>query len=171
MPSDSVLFEELVQAFSLAMVTSTSSSSSLATFCQAKHREAMLSQFPAHIGSGPFLFDDDVLSAVLTASREDSAVSTNITLTKAVSSPAFGAGKSDRKASDRTSNASSSSASSRGKGRGSVADRFHKSSSTSSSSSSSASQERKRKSDSPSRRSAKSSRRSVNSGRGGGFRR
>ena len=50
-PSDSVLFEELVQAFSLAMVTSTSSSSSLATFCQAKHREAILSQFPAHIGS------------------------------------------------------------------------------------------------------------------------
>ena len=136
-PSDSVLFEELVQAFSLAMVTSTSSSSSLATFCQAKRREAMLSHFPAHIDShiraqlasspfnGPFLFDDEVLSAVLTASREDSAVSANIALTKAVSSLAFGAGKSDRKASsDRTSNASSSFASSRGKGRGSVADLF-----------------------------------------------
>ena len=130
-PSDSVLFEELVQAFSLAMVTSTSSSLSLATFCQAKRREAMLFHFPAHIAShfraqlalssfnGPFLFDDEVLSAVLTASREDSAVSANIALTKVVSSLAFGARKPDWKASsDRTSNASSSSASSRGKGRG-----------------------------------------------------
>ena len=115
MTSSSVLFEELVQAFSLDMVPSTSSSSSLATFCQAKHREAMLSHFPAHIGShfrvqlasssfnGLFLFDDEVLLTVLTASREDSAVSTNIALTKAVSF-AFGAGKSDWKASsDRTS--------------------------------------------------------------------
>ena len=138
----------------------------------------MLSHFSEHIGShfcaqlasssfnGPFLFDDDVLSEVLTASREDSAVSANIALTKAVSS-AFGAGKSDREASsDWTSNTSSSSGSSRGKGRGSVADCFRKSSSTSSTS-----QERKRKSDSPSCRSAKSPRHSANSGRGRGFRR
>ena len=168
------------------MVTSTSSSSSLATFCQVKRREAMLSHFPAHIGShfraqlasysfnGPFLFDDEVLSKVLTASREDSVVPANIALTRAVSSPTFEAGKSDRKASsDRASIASSSSASasSRGRGRGLVADRFRELSSTSSSSSSSASQERKRKSDSPSRRSAKSPRRSANSGRDRGFRR
>ena len=45
-PSDPVLFE-LIQAFSLVMVSSTSSSSSLATFCQAKRREAVLSHFPA----------------------------------------------------------------------------------------------------------------------------
>ena len=54
----------------------------------------MLSHFPMYIGShfcvqlvsssfnGPFLFDDDVLSAALTASREDSAVSANIAVTK-----------------------------------------------------------------------------------------
>ena len=50
-PSDTVLFEELVQAFSLSMRGSTSSLASLATFCQAKRREAVLSHFPAHIGS------------------------------------------------------------------------------------------------------------------------
>ena len=155
-----MLFVELVQAFSLAMLTLMSSSSSWAMFCQAKCREAMLSHFLAHIGphfraqlalscfNGPYIFYDETLSKVLTYSREDSAVSANVDLTKAVSSPGFGAGKSDGKvSSDRASNASSSSASSRGRGKGSVADRFHKTSSTASSSSSSASQERKRKLD------------------------
>ena len=182
-PSDPVLFEELVQAFSLAMVSSTSSSSSLGTFCQAKRREAVLSHFPARIGphfwahlasssfEGPYLFNDESLSQVLTASREDSAVSANIALTKAASFPVFGAGKSDRKASsDRSSNASSSSAPSWGRGRGSVAERFRRSS-NSSSSSPSASQEKKRKSESSSGRSAKSPRRSVNSNRSRGFHR
>ena len=111
--------------------------------------EAVLSHFLAHIGphfrahlvsssfAGPYLFNDEALSQVLTASHEDSAVSANIALTKAVLFPVFGAGKSDRKVSfDRSSNASSSSSPSRGRGRGSVAERFCRSSNSSSSSSS-----------------------------------
>ena len=122
--------------------------------------EAVLSHFPAHIGphfpahlasssfEDPYLFNDKALSQVLTASCEDSAVSANIALTKAVSFPVFGVGKPDQ-----SSNASSSSAPSQGRGRGSVAERFRRSSNSSSG------------------RSAKSPRRSVNFNRGRGFRR
>ena len=96
--------------------------------------EAVLSNFPAHIGphcrahltsssfEGPYLFNDEALTQVLTASREDSAISANIALTKAVSFPVLGAGNSNRKvSSDWSSNASSSSAPSQGRGRDSVA--------------------------------------------------
>ena len=44
-------FEELVQAFSACIVGSTASLASMATFCQARRREAVLSHFPAHVGS------------------------------------------------------------------------------------------------------------------------
>ena len=175
-PSDAVLFEELAQAFSLSMVGCTSSLALLATFCQVKRREAVLSHFPSHIGLhfhssmasssfiGPYLFDDKALLRVLAASREDSAVSANVALVKAVSFPVFGAGKSDRKVySDR-----SSSAASRGRGRGSVSDRFRKASASSSAYSSS--QDRKRKSTSPAGKSSKSPRCSLNNPRGKGFR-
>ena len=174
-PSDAVLFEEPVQVFSLSVVTFMSS---LATLCQAKRREAVLSHFPAHISShfrsslvssftGPYLFDEEALLRVLAASREDSAVSANVALVKAVSFPVFGAGKSDRKASFDQSSAisrgrgrgsisdrfrkasalSSSAAASRVRGRGSISDRFREASASSSSASSS--QDRKRKAASP----------------------
>ena len=145
-PSDFVLFEELVQAFSLSMVGSVSSLVSLATFCQTKRCEAVLSHFPAHVRAhfcaflassfvGLFLFDEDALLWILATSREESAVSANMALVKAVSFPVFGAGKSDWKASsDQSSSAASSSAASRGRGRGVVSDRFRKASSSSSAS-------------------------------------
>ena len=55
------------------MVGSTASLASMATFCQARQREAVLSHFPTHVGSpfrallaassfaGPNLFEDSVL--------------------------------------------------------------------------------------------------------------
>ena len=170
-PSNAVLFDELVQAFSLSMVGSTSSLASLATFCQAKHREAVLSHFPAHIGShfrsslassfaGPYLFDEEALLQVLAASRKDSALLANVALVKAVCFPVFGAGKSNQ----------SSSAATRGRGTGSVSDRFRKASASSSSSASSSLQDRKRKAASPVGWASKSPRRSLNNPRGKGFR-
>ena len=83
-PSDPVLFDELVQAISLSMVGSSSSLASLATFFQVKRRECLLSHFPPHIGthfhsllaassfSGVHLFDGEVLTRVLAESRDDS---------------------------------------------------------------------------------------------------
>ena len=44
--SDASLFEELVQAFSTCMVGSTASLTSMATFCQDRRREAVLSYYP-----------------------------------------------------------------------------------------------------------------------------
>ena len=76
-PSDASLFEELVQAFSTCMVGSTVLLASMATVCQARWRDAVLSHFPAHVGShfrtllaassfaGPNLFEDSVLDKVL----------------------------------------------------------------------------------------------------------
>ena len=63
------------------MVGSTASLASMATFYQARWREAVLSHFPAHVGShfrallsasslaGPNLFEDSVLDKVLAESR------------------------------------------------------------------------------------------------------
>ena len=105
-PSDASLFKELVPVFSACMVGSTASLASMATFCQARLREAVLSHFPAHVGSHfrallaassfarPNLFEDSVLDKVLAESREDSAVSANLALVKAVYFPVFGAAKS-----------------------------------------------------------------------------
>ena len=59
------------------MVGSTVSLASMATVCQARWRDAVLSHFPAHVGShfrtllaassfaGPNLFEDSVLDKVL----------------------------------------------------------------------------------------------------------
>ena len=179
-PSDSVLFQELVQAFSLSL-SMVGSTSSLATFCQTKRREAVLSHFPAHVGAhfcaslaassfaGLYLFDEEALLRVLAASKEDSAVSANMVLVKAVSFPVFGGDKSDRKASsNQYSSAASSSALSRGRERGSVLNRFRKASASSSASVSS-SQDKKRKASSPAGCSFKSPRRSANTLCGKGF--
>ena len=132
-PSDPELFEELIHTFSLAMAQSSTLSASLATFFQAKRRESVLSHFPPHIGdhfksqlaassfAGPHLFEDAVLKRVASESREDSAVASNVALTKAVSLPIFGAGRAARKASSEQSSASAPSTSSyRGRGRGSL---------------------------------------------------
>ena len=164
-PSDVSLFMELVQAFSTCMVGSTASLASMATFCQARRREAVLSHFPAYVGShfrallaassfaGPNLFEDSVLDKVLVESREYSAVSANLDLVKAVSFPVFGAARSGQKASsDQPSTAAFSSSASRGRGRGSSGDQTREGSS----SGSSTFQDRKRKASSPSRRGAKS---------------
>ena len=69
----------------------------------------MLSHFPPHVGDhfktlqassfdGPNLFDDEVLSKGLAESREDSMVSVNIAIAKAVTFPVFGAGMAGQKA-------------------------------------------------------------------------
>ena len=142
-PLEASLFEELVQAFSTCMVGSTASLAFMATFCQARRREAVLSHFPTHVGShfrallsassfaGPNLFEDSVLDKVLAESREDSAVSVNLALVKAVSFPVFGAAKSGQKASsDQSSAAAASSSASRGHGRGSSRDQNRKDSSS-----------------------------------------
>ena len=114
---------------------------------------------------GPHLFDEEALLRVLAASREDSAISANVTLVMAVSFPVFGAGKSDRKASS-----DQSSAASRGRGRGSVSDRFRKAWASSSSCASSSLQDRKRKSTYPAGRASKSPRCSSKNPRGKGLR-
>ena len=105
----------------------------------------------------------------LSESREDSAVSANLALVKAVSFPVFGAAKSGQKASsDQSSTAASSSSASRGRGRGSSGDQTRKGSS---SPGSSIFQDRRRKASSPSRRGAKSPCRSyAKPSRGRGFR-
>ena len=180
-PSDLILFDELVQAFSLAMVGSSSSLASLAAFFQAKRRGCVLSHFPAHIGvhfhsllaassfDGPNLFEEEVLSRVLAESREDSAVSANLALVKAVSFPVFGAAKSGWKASsDQSSSAASSAAASRGRGRDSSSDQNKKG--YPSSPALSGCQSRKRKACSPAPRFAKSSRCSAKASKGNGFR-
>ena len=104
------------------------------------------------------MYEDSVLDKVLAESREDSAVSANLALVKAVSFPVFGAAKSGQKASfDQSSTAVSSSSAYRGQGRGSSEDQTRKGSSSRSSSSF---QDRKRK-PSPSCLGAKSPHRSY----------
>ena len=162
------------------MVGSTASLAPMATFCQARRREAVLSHGPAHVGSHfralfagssfacPNLFEYSVLDKVLAKSREDSAVSANLALVKAVSFPVFGAAKSGQKASsDHFLTAASSSSASRDRRRGSSGDQTRKGSS---SPGSSIFQDRKRKASSPSSRGAKSPHRSYATPRGKGFR-
>ena len=120
-PVEPFIFDELIQSFSLSMVNSTSSLASLATFLKAKRREAILSHFPANVGKhfrtqlqassfkGEFLFDEEVLQRVLAKSREDSAVSANVALTKVISLPVFGGAKSGGKASTDQASAPSTS--------------------------------------------------------------
>ena len=118
------------------MVNSTSSLASLVTYFKAKRREAILSHFPANVGKhfrtqlqassfdGEFLFEDSVLQRILVESREDSAVSANVALTKVINLPVFGAGKTASKAStEQSSSASGTTATPpvftyRGRGRG-----------------------------------------------------
>ena len=109
-PGDPQMFEELIQAFSLSMVNSTSAFANLATFLQAKRRESILKHFPGHVGehhraqllasdySGDLPFEDDVLKKVLAESREDSTVSANVAISKGFSFPVFGkVGKAEGK--------------------------------------------------------------------------
>ena len=133
-PVEPFIYDELIQAFSLSMVNSTSSLAALATFFKAKRREAVLSHFPPNVGKhfkdqlqassfdSEYLFDETVLNRVLVESREDSAVSANVALSKAFSLPVFGGAKTGGKASTTQSSApqaaSSKQSSYRGKGRG-----------------------------------------------------
>ena len=133
-PSEPILFDELVQAFSLSMVNTTTSVASLATFFKGKRREGILSHFPANIGKhfkdqllassfdGDELFEEEVLRRVLSESCEDSFLSANMALTKAVSLPVFGGGKAGGKASTAQSSSSTGNSTSasggRGRGRG-----------------------------------------------------
>ena len=97
---------------------------------QAKRREGVLSHFPSHVGThfrcdlaassfaGPFLFDDEVLTRVIGASREDSNLDAQLSIAKAFKFPIFqGLGNSDWKVSSgqRSGASSSSSSASRGK--------------------------------------------------------
>ena len=94
---------------------------------------AFLSHFPANIGKNfkdrlqasnfdsEFLFDEGVLQKVLSESREDSAMSANLALSKAISLPVFGGSKATGKASTGQSSTAHTSAPKhnyRGKGRG-----------------------------------------------------
>ena len=120
-PSQPQLFEELIQSFSLSMVNSCQSLASLSTFLHAKRREAILSHFPSHVGkhhrdqlqasdfAGDLLFDDEVLKRVLSESREDSATSANVALTKRFKFPVFNknSNNSNSKSSDSKSQNSS----------------------------------------------------------------
>ena len=101
----------MIQAFSLSMVNSTNALANLSTFFQAKRREATLTHFPGHIGEhhkaqlqasaygGSQLFEEDVLTRVLSESREDSAVSANVALIKGFTFPIFGKKAQEQKAS------------------------------------------------------------------------
>ena len=103
-PGEPQYFEELIQSFSLAMVNCTNALASIATFVQSKRREGTLAHFPAHVGEhhkaqlqassfeGNFLFDEEVLRKALAESREDSAVSANVAISKGFNFPVFGKG-------------------------------------------------------------------------------
>ena len=74
-PPDAALFAQLVQSLSLALVSASSSSASLATYILAKRREGVLAHFPSHVGihfgkdlaassfEGPLLFAEDILAS------------------------------------------------------------------------------------------------------------
>ena len=127
-----------MQAFALSMVGSMSTLASLATFFQAKRCESVLSHFPSHIGShfcdllagssfeGPHLFNDEVLTKILAEPREDSVVSANLALVKAVSFLVFRAAKSGQKVSFDQSSAATPATASRDRGRGSISDQSKK---------------------------------------------
>ena len=132
---DPALFGQLVQEVSGSLVTAANSASGLAAFMLAKRREGVLSHFPLHVGthfkkdlasssfSSPHVFDDEVLARVIAASREDSHLDAQLSITKAFTLPVF---RADAKnPGQKTSSAQGSSASSastwgfRGRGRGS----------------------------------------------------
>ena len=87
---DPSLFGQLVQEVSGSLVTA-----GLAAFMLAKRREGVLSHFPPHVGahfkkdlasssfSGPHVFDDEVLTRVIAASREDSHLDAQLSVAKA----------------------------------------------------------------------------------------
>ena len=129
-PGEPQFFEELIQAFSLAMVNATSSMASISTFCHAKRREGILSHFPPHIGdhfkallqassfAGEFLFDDETLGKVLSESREDSAVSANVAISKGFSFPIFGKTKQSQDSKAASPVVPKSQVGQKGKGKG-----------------------------------------------------
>ena len=92
-PLDAVLFVQLIQSLSLALVSASSSSTSLATYIQAKRREGVLAHFPSHVGihfrkdlaassfEGPLLFAEDILARVIASSREDSHLDAQLSAT------------------------------------------------------------------------------------------
>ena len=132
-PPDPALFEQLVQALSLFLVGSASSSAAL-----AKRREWVLSHFPVHVGLhfcrdlasslflGPYWFDEEVLARVIAASRQDTHLDAQLSLAKGFTLPVFsGARSSDQKASSGQNSAAAASPVStpRGRGRGSTKSR------------------------------------------------
>ena len=98
---DPSLFGQLVQEVSGSLVTAANSASGLAAFMLAKRREGVLSHFPSHVGAhfkkdlaasdfgGPHVFDDEVLARVIAASREDSHLDAQLSITKAFTLPVF----------------------------------------------------------------------------------
>ena len=91
---DPSLFGQLVQEVSGSLVTAANSASGLAAFMLAKRREGVLSHLPPHVGahfkkdlaasfSGTHVFDDEVLSRVIAASREDSHLDAQLSIAKA----------------------------------------------------------------------------------------
>ena len=95
LPPDAALFAQLIQSLSLALVSASSSSTSLATYLQAKRREGVLAHFPSHVGThfrrdlaalsfeGPLLFAEDILARVIASSREDSHLDAQLSIAKA----------------------------------------------------------------------------------------
>ena len=100
-PPDAALFAQLIQSLSLALVSASSSSASLATYMQAKRREGVLAYFPSHVGihfckdvaassfEGPLLFAEDILACVIASSREDSHLDAQLSIAKAFKLPIF----------------------------------------------------------------------------------
>ena len=98
---DPSLFGQLVQEISGSLVTTVNSASGLAAFMLAKRREGVLSHFPLHVGahfkkdlasssfSGPHVFDEEVLTRVTVASREDSHLDAQLSIAKAFTLPVF----------------------------------------------------------------------------------
>ena len=93
-PAEPNLFEELIRSFANSMVSSSSLTASLATYFQAKRREACLSHFQASVEPhfkrelaassfvAPDLFEDTVLEATRKGSREDTAHKVQLNLSK-----------------------------------------------------------------------------------------
>ena len=118
-----------------SLMTAANSASGLAAFMLAKRREGVLSHFPSHVGAhskkdlaasffnGPHVFDDEVLTKVIAASREDSHLDAQLSIAKAFTLPVFHAEAKNtgwKASSGQGSSASSASTSGfRGRGRGS----------------------------------------------------
>ena len=159
-PPDAALFAQVIQSLSLALVSASSSSStSLATYLQAKRREGVHSHFPSDVVihfrkdfaassfEGPHLFAEDVLARVIASSREDSHLDAQLSIAKAFKLLIFCvAGNSDRKASSnqRSNAAASSSSCPKGRGGSTLENRGSKGKSPSSSPKGNASKSQKR---------------------------